>query len=73
MVNTEEAHKITTDFVKKKRNVEKVDIITTEEKPEGWIVKGSCPIDVFGHPWMERFEVVIDLKGKVKDSHFGLM
>jgi hypothetical protein len=73
VVTQQDAQNITKDYVKKRKNVEKVDIITTEQKEEGYIVKGTCPIDVGGHPWMERFEVVIDIKGKVKDSDFRLM
>jgi len=73
MVNPEDAQNITKDYVKKRKNVEKVEIISTEQKEECWIVKGSCPIDVCGHPWMERFEIVIDQKGKIKNSDFRLM
>lgn len=73
MVTQQDAQKITKDFVKKKKNVEKVDIIATEKNEEGYRVKGTCPIDVGGHPWMETFEIVIDIKGKVKDSDFKLI
>jgi hypothetical protein len=73
MVTPQDAQNITKDYVKKRKNVEKVDIIAMEKKDEGYLVKGTCPIDVGGHPWMERFEVVIDIKGKVKDSDFKLM
>lgn len=73
MVNQQDAQNITKNFVKKKKGVEKVEIIATEKNDEGYRVKGTCPIDVGGHPWMERFEIVIDIKGKVKDSDFKLM
>jgi hypothetical protein len=73
MVTTKDAQDITRDFVKKKRNTEKVEIISAEQKEEIWVVKGTCPIDVSGHPWMEKFEIVIDLKGKIKGSDFTLI
>lgn len=73
MVNPQEVQNITRDYVRKRKNVEKVDIISAEQKEEAWIVKGTCPIDVAGHPWMEKFEVIIDHKGKIKNSHFGLV
>jgi len=73
MVTPQDAQNITRNYVKKRKNVDKVDIIVTEKKEEGYLVKGTCPIDVGGHPWMEKFEVVIDVKGKVKESDFMLM
>lgn len=73
MVTPQDAQNITKDFVKKRKNVDKVEIISAEQKEGNWIVKGTCPIDVCGHPWMEKFEIVIDLKGKIKDSYFGLI
>jgi hypothetical protein len=73
MVTSQDAQSITKDFVKKRKNVEKVEIISAEQQEEVWVVKGACPIDVCGHPWMEKFEIVIDLKGRVKDSDFRLM
>jgi hypothetical protein len=73
MVNTRDAQNITKDYVRKRRNVEKIDIVSAEQKEEVWVVKGTCPIDVCGHPWMEKFEIVIDAKGKIRDSDFKLM
>jgi hypothetical protein len=73
MVSPQEIQNITKDYVKKRKNVENVEIIVAEQKEETWIVKGTCPIDVAGHPWMEKFEIIIDQKGKIKDSHFGLV
>lgn len=73
MVTPQDAQNITKDFVKKRKNVERIDIISAEQKEEVWVVKGTCPIDVGGHPWMESFEIVIDVKGRIKDSDFKLM
>lgn len=73
MVTQQDAQNITKNFVRKIKSVENVDIIATEKSEEGYVVKGTCPIDVGGHPWLESFEIVIDIKGKVKDSDFKLM
>jgi hypothetical protein len=38
-----------------------------------WIVRGTCPIDLEGHPWAEKFEVIIDQKGKVISLDISLL
>lgn len=73
MVTQQDAQNITRNYVKQRKNVDKVEIIATEKKEEDYLIKGTCPIDVGGHPWMEKFEIVIDVKGKIKDSDFRLM
>jgi hypothetical protein len=37
------------------------------------MVRGTCPIDMEGHPWVEKFAVVVDWKGKIKDKNYGLL
>jgi hypothetical protein len=61
------------DFLKKKKNAEKVDVAMVEEQSDGWIVRGTCPIDLEGHHWAERFAVVVDLKGKIKTTDYALL
>ncbi len=73
MVELEDIQYIAVNFVKEKRNVTNVTVIITEQKDGIWIVKGTCPIDLDGHPWRESFEVRIDQKGNIKDSNFRLM
>ncbi|MDH5447818.1 MAG: hypothetical protein OEY24_04470 [Candidatus Bathyarchaeota archaeon] len=73
MVELENAQSIAVDFVKEKKNVKDVTVIITEQKDGVWIVKGTCPVDLCGHPWRESFEVEIDQKGKIKTSSFKLM
>jgi hypothetical protein len=51
----------------------KVDISTVEQKDAEWVIKGTCPIDLEGHPWAEKFEVVVDQKGKIKTTDFSLL
>lgn len=72
-ISNEAAQKIALDFLKKRKNTEKIDISIVEEKDGVWIVKGTCPIDLDGHPWAEKFEVVVDGKGKIKSANFSLL
>jgi hypothetical protein len=72
-VSEEDAQKIAVDFLKTMKNKEKVDVVSIEQKDTVWIIHGTCPIDLEGHPWSERFEVVIDQKGRVKSSEVSLL
>ena len=56
----EEAQKIALEFLKKRKKIEKIDISIVEQRDKCWVIKGTCLIDLEGHPWAERFEVVID-------------
>ena len=73
MVDFDNAQSIAVNFVKSKKNVMNVTVVITENKDGVWVVKGTCPIDLDGHPWRESFEVVVDQKGNVKTSSFQLM
>ena len=73
MVELEDVQYIAVNFVREKRNVENVSVITTEQKDGIWVVKGTCPIDLCGHPWRESFEIRVDQKGKIQTSSFRLM
>jgi len=72
-ISTESAQQIAVDFLKKKKSTEKVDIASVEQKNGEWTFRGTCPIDLEGHPWAEKFEVVVDQKGKVKSIDFSLL
>ena len=69
----EDVQYIAKNFVKERRNVADVSVTITEKKDGIWIVRGTCPIDLCGHPWRESFEIKIDQKGNIKDSSFRLM
>lgn len=73
MVESENAQDIAVNFVKERKNVTDVNVIITEQKDGVWVVRGTCPIDLGGHPWRESFEVKIDQRGKIKASSFRLM
>lgn len=72
-VSKELASQIAMDFIKKQKNSEKVHVVAVETKDNGFIVRGTCPIDLEGHEWAEKFEVVVDLKGKVKSDFSSLL
>jgi hypothetical protein len=72
-ISTEAVQQIAVDYVKKRKNTEKIDISTVEQKNGVWVIRGVCPIDLEGHPWAEKFEVVIDEKGKIKSTDFSLL
>ena len=73
MVEPQNIHDIAIDFVKQRKKVSDVTVIVTEQKDGVWIIRGTCTIDLAGHPWRESFEVVIDQKGKIRTSSFKLM
>lgn len=67
------AQQAVVDFLRKKRNIEEIAVASVEQKDGVWIVDGTCPINLQGHPWTERFEVIIDRKGKIKSMDFSLL
>ena len=72
-VTRESASEIVIDFLKKKKNTDKIDVAMVEDHDEGYVVRGTCPIDLEGHPWAERFAVVVDLKGRIKTIDYALL
>lgn len=72
-VSKEGAQQVAVDFVRKRKNTEKIVVSLVEQKDSIWIIQGTCPIDLEGHPWTEKFEVIIDHKGKIKSTDFALL
>jgi len=72
-ISTDAAQQIAVDYLKKRKNTEKIDVSTVEQKNGAWVIKGVCPIDLEGHPWAEKFEVVVDKKGKIRSTDFSLL
>jgi hypothetical protein len=72
-MSKEAASEIVIDFLKKKKNSDRIDVAMVEKQDDGWMVRGTCPIDLEGHQWAERFAVVVDLKGKIKTTDFALL
>jgi hypothetical protein len=69
----EDAQRIAVEFLKRRKKTEKIDITSVEQRDGCWVIRGTCPIDLEGHLWAERFEVVIDAKGKIKSTDFSLL
>jgi hypothetical protein len=72
-ISKEAAKQIAIEVLKERKCTDKVEVSTVEESSESWIIRGTCPIDMEGHPWAERFEVTLDMKGKVKSTEFALL
>jgi hypothetical protein len=72
-ISTDAVQKIAVDYLKKRKNIERIDISTVEQKNGVWIIRGTCPIDLEGHPWAEKFEVVVDSKGRITYTDFSLL
>lgn len=68
-----DATEIAVEFLKKRKNTERIEVSSVEQRDGCWVVRGTCPIDLEGHPWAEKFEVVIDGKGKIKSTDFSLL
>jgi len=72
-VSEEYAQQIAVDFLKTNKKTEKIDVSSVEQKDGVWIIRGTCPIDLEGHPWAEKFEVIVDRKGRIKSTDFSLL
>jgi len=72
-VTVENAQQIAVEFLKRRKSLERVEVSTVERNKNIWVIRGTCPIDLEGHPWAEKFEVILDTKGKVKSSYFALL
>ena len=56
-VSKESATQIAAKHIKQQKNAVKVEVFAVEENSGNWIVQGTCPIDLQGHQWAEKFEV----------------
>jgi hypothetical protein len=72
-LSKESASQIAVEFMKQQKNTDRIDVAVIEEQNDGWMIRGTCPIDLEGHPWVEKFAVVVDWKGKIKESNCGLL
>lgn len=73
VLSEETAQQIALKYVKKRKNVERINISTVQQKDGVWIISGTCPINLQGHPWTEKFEITVDRKGKIKTTDFALL
>jgi hypothetical protein len=72
-VSKEVAQKVAVEYLKRQKSADRVDVSFVEKKREDWVVRGTCPIDMEGHPWAEKFEIIVDPRGKVKALDFALL
>ena len=72
-MSKEFASQIAVEFLKKQKNTDKIDVALIEKQDDGWMIRGTCPIDLEGHQWFEKFAVVINGKGKIINSSYGLL
>ena len=72
-ITVESAQQIAVDFLRKRKSTDRVDVSTVEQNKDIWVIRGTCPIDLEGHPWAERFEVIVDTKGRIKSTNFALL
>jgi hypothetical protein len=72
-MSKQSASEIVVEFLRKQKNTDKIDVAVVEEQKDGWMVRGTCPIDLEGHPWAEKFAVAVDSKGKIKTTNFALL
>jgi len=70
---TEEVQRIVMEFVKKTKKPPTVEVSSVEQKDGMWIVRGTCPIDLEGHPWREMFVIKLDKKGRIRETDFSLL
>lgn len=68
-----DAQEIAVEFLRKKKNTEMINVSSIEQREGFWVIRGTCPIDLEGHPWAEKFEVIMDMKGKIKATEFSLL
>ena len=72
-LSKESASQIVVEFLKKQKGTDKIDVALIEMQDNCWVVRGTSPIQFGEMQWPERFAVVIDLKGKIKSTDFGLL
>ncbi len=72
-VSKETATQIAAKHIKQQKNALNVEVFGVEENSGNWVVRGTCPIDLAGHQWAEKFEVAVDSKGKIKSANYSLL
>ncbi len=72
-LTVENAQQIAVEYLKRRKSLERVEVSTVDQSSDIWVIRGTCPIDLQGHPWAEKFEVIVDTKGRVRSSYFSLL
>ncbi len=69
----ESASQIVVEYLKTRKNTEKVDVVLIEPQDDSWMVRGTIPMEFGEMQWPEKFAVVVDSKGKIKSADYGLL
>lgn len=72
-LSRETASQIAVEFLKKRKNTDKIEVALVEQQEDCWVISGTSPMEFGGSMWPERFAVVVDSKGKIKSSNFALL
>ncbi len=72
-VSKESAQQIAIDYLMRTKGTERVAVSTVEQDHEMWVIRGTCPINMEGHPWAEKFVVVVDTKGNIRITRSALL
>lgn len=72
-ISKKTASQIAVAHLKRQKCTDKIDVAAVEAQGDDWIVRGTCPIDLQGHQWAEKFEVVVDPKGKIEATNYALL
>ena len=72
-LTVENAQQIAVEYLKRRKSLERVEVSTVDQNNDIWVIRGTCPIDLEGHPWAEKFEVIVDTKGRIRYSYFSLL
>jgi len=72
-VSKEYASQIAVEYLKKQKNTDKIQVAIVELEDNCWVIRGTCPLEFGETQWPEKFSVVIDAKGKIKSTDYGLL
>ncbi len=72
-LSKESASQIAVEYLKKRKNTEKIEVILIEAEDDCWVVRGTCPMEFGETQWPEKFSVIVDSKGKIKSENYGLL
>ncbi len=72
-LSKESASQIAVEYLKKRKNTEKIDVALVEARDDCWVIHGTCPMEFGETQWPEKFAVVVDSKGKIKSTDYGLL
>jgi hypothetical protein len=72
-LSKDSASQIAIEYLKKQKGTDKIEVALVVMENDCWVVRGTSPIQFGEMQWPERFAVIIDLKGRIKSTDFGLL